>query len=135
MTASDVVREYVRAFDARDVERMVAVAHPEFEAVTPRGVIRGHDAIRGFMARQTYGVTPVTRFQRYFERGDFVVVFTRFSWRYADTREALEGQDEDAAVYTVRDGQVARFEPFGDLPSALESTGMTEDDEADARDN
>lgn len=131
MTPLVVIREYLSAFDARDVEAMVAVAHPEFEAVTPRGVMRGHAAIRAFMARQTYGVTPVMEFQRYFRRGDSVVVFTRYSWRDAETGEAVAGQDEDAAAYTVRDGQVARFEPHADLPSALESAGMTEDDEVD----
>jgi hypothetical protein len=46
-----VAHAYDQAYDARDVERMVAMVHEDVEAVTPRGTMRGHAPLRAFMAR------------------------------------------------------------------------------------
>jgi hypothetical protein len=129
----EVVRECDRAFDARDVEQMLALAHEDCEIVTlHQGTLHGHEVLRAFMSRQTYGVTPVIEQRRYFARDDTVVTFMRAEWRYVESGEAA-GREERAAVYAVRDGRVARFEIHPDLPAALASGGLTEDDEAAER--
>jgi hypothetical protein len=125
-----VARAYDVAYDARDVERMVALAHEDVEAVTPRGTVRGHAPLRAFMARQTYGVSWRATERRYFYRGgNAVVVAVRGEWRYVDSGDVAERED-GAAVYSVHDGLVTRFEPFDDLDAALAAAAMTQDDVA-----
>jgi ketosteroid isomerase-like protein len=128
--ALGVARAYDRAYDARDVERMVALAHEDVEAITPRGTARGHAPLRVFMARQTYGVSWHATERRYFYRGgNTVVVSVQGEWRYVDSGDVAE-RENGAAVYTVHDGLIARFQPFEDLDAALATAAMTQDDEA-----
>jgi hypothetical protein len=65
----EVVRAYNEAYHARDLEGTLALVDETCEFVTQhRGVMRGHDAVRAFMERQTYGVAMVPTDQRYFAR-------------------------------------------------------------------
>jgi ketosteroid isomerase-like protein len=125
----DVVRAYNSAFEARDADAMLAYVDPDCEIVTlHRGVMRGHQPLRAFMDRQTYGVTMVPTERRYFARGDTVVVFGEIEWRYVESGE-LAGREQGGAVCRVRDGRIARLEIHDDLEAALESARMTEADE------
>jgi len=125
-----VAHAYDQAYDARDVERMVAMVHEDVEAVTPRGTMRGHAPLRAFMARQSYGVSWHATERRYFYRGgNTVVVFVQGEWRYVNSGDLAERED-GAAVYTVHDGLITRFQPFEDLDTALAAAAMTQDDEA-----
>ena len=130
MDALAIARAYDRAYDARDVERMIALAHEDVEAVTPGGTVRGHATLRAFMERQTYGVSWYATERRYFCRGgDAVVVSVQGEWRYVDSGDVAE-HEHGAAVYSIHDGLITRFEPFEDLDAALAAAAMTPDDEA-----
>jgi uncharacterized protein (TIGR02246 family) len=125
----DVVRAYNQAYHARDLEGMLALVHEDCEFVTlHRGVMRGHDSVRAFMDRQTYGVTMVPTNQRYFVAGDTVVVHGVIEWRYVDSGE-LAGRDEGATMCTVRNGRIVRFAIHEDLESALSAGRLTMGDE------
>ena len=125
----DVVRGYNSAFDARDVDAMVAHVHPDCEIVTlHRGIMRGHEPLRAFMNRQAYGVTMVPTERRYFVRGETVVVYGVLEWRYVDSGELAE-REHGGTVCVVRDGRITRLEIHELLTSALDSARMTEADE------
>jgi len=125
----EIVRAYVQAYDARDADGMLARVDDDCEIVTlHRGVMRGHAPLLAFLERQTYGVTMVPTTQRYFARGDTVVVHAVIEWRCVDSGE-VAGRDDGATVFGVRDGRIARLEILDDLPSALASAGLTPADE------
>lgn len=124
-----VVRAYNQAYHARDLEGMLGLVDEECEFVTShRGIMRGHDAVRAFMHRQSYGVTMVPTNQRYFAAGGTVVVYGRVEWRYVESGE-LAGRDEGATMCTVRDGRIVRFAVHDDLESALSAGRLTIGDE------
>lgn len=126
----EVVRAYNEAYHARDLEGMLALVDEACEFVTQhRGVMRGHDAVRAFMERQTYGVAMVPTDQRYFVRGQTVAVYGVIEWRYVESGE-VAGRDEGATLCRVRDGRIVRFEIHDGLASALAAGGMTQADES-----
>jgi ketosteroid isomerase-like protein len=126
----DVIRTFSRHFDERDVEGAVLLLANDVEAVTPRGTQHGPESFRVFMARQTYGVTPVVQSRRYFVRGDAVVVGMRTQYVYVEGDEPAGAPEDGAALYLVREGLIRRFQPFGNLAAALDAAGMTAADEA-----
>jgi hypothetical protein len=123
-----VVRSYTEAFRARDLDRMLALVDESCEFASPRGVLRGHEPLRAFVERQTYGVTMVPIQERYFARGDTVVASGVVEWRHVDSGEVADRED-GAIVFTVHDGRITRFTPQDDLATALSTAGLTSDDE------
>jgi ketosteroid isomerase-like protein len=69
-----VVRSWHEAMNARDTERLVALAHDDVEVAGPRGVGRGTGLLRAWMDRQTGEAGLHLETRRYFVRGDTVVV-------------------------------------------------------------
>jgi ketosteroid isomerase-like protein len=124
----DVVRSYNQALGAVNVDAMLAFVHEDCEIVSPRGVMRGHESVRAFAARQSYGVRMVPAEQRYFARGETVVVHGTVEWRYVESDE-LAGRDDGATVWTIRNGRIARLEIHEELGPALASAGLTGADE------
>ena len=125
----DVVRGYNEAFDAGDVDGVLAFVDPDCEIVTlHRGTVHGHEPLRAFMSRQTYGVRIVPTDRHYFARGDTLVVFGTVEWRYVDSGE-VAGREQGGSVCEVRDGRIARVELHEELASALASARLSEADE------
>jgi ketosteroid isomerase-like protein len=123
MEPVEVVRAYVAALNARDVERMLELADEDVEFNTPRGTLRGHDALRRFMEQQSFGTAYVVVPRAFYERADLVVIDALNEMRYVDTGELAESF-EDAPVFTVRDGRVARLDMRAALATALADAGM-----------
>jgi len=88
-----VVRAWHEAMNARDTERLVALAHDDVEVAGPRGVGRGTDLLRAWMDRQAGQAGLHLEARRYFVRGDTVVVDQLAEWRTAATGEVAEGQE------------------------------------------
>jgi ketosteroid isomerase-like protein len=53
------------------------------------------------------------------ESGDRVVALTRRQW-YWDGTDELANEDEMAHLFEIRDGRVARWQPFEDRGEALQ---------------
>jgi ketosteroid isomerase-like protein len=131
-TPVEVVDAWNAAYDARDAEALVALAHEDVELVTPgRGTQRGHEAIRESVRRQTYGVGMHVGTHRRLHRDEPVVTAGTIELRFVDSGELAE-RFEAAAAFTVRDGRVARMEPHADLASALAAAGVDQADEVRA---
>ena len=125
MSDAAVAREWIAAVNERDVERLIALADPELEVHTPRGVERGHDSARAFIARQSYGVAQVIEPTHIFAGPDVAVVFGRTDLRSFETGETMHSYPS-AAVFQLRTGRVIRLALHGDLPSALADAGLDE---------
>src|SRR4029450_186055 len=86
-------RAWQEAMNARDAERLVALAHDDVEVEGPRGVGRGTGRLRAWMARQAGEVGLHLEARRWFARGDTVVVDQLAEWREAGTGGGVGGQE------------------------------------------
>ncbi|MGH2840403.1 MAG: nuclear transport factor 2 family protein [Solirubrobacteraceae bacterium] len=122
----DVARSWFRAAKALDADALAAASHDDFEWVTMhRGTRRGHEGLRAWVERQSYGVAMHTEAVGYFHRDDTVVAPTRTELRYVEDGE-LAGTDTGAVVIVVRGDRVASLTGHPDLPAALRAAGLTE---------
>jgi ketosteroid isomerase-like protein len=123
-----VVEAWAQAYSRRDLDAMLALSCPDIEVARRLRHERGHDAVRGLLHRQSFGVEMHPRVRRTFRRRDTVVVDAQLVVSYVDTGEPVEEQ-EGAAILVVRDGCVARYVPYPHLEAALSDARLSEDDE------
>jgi ketosteroid isomerase-like protein len=129
-------REALRArYKATSKSNLGAVfddVHPEFELKTAdrvpgAGTYRGAEAATRFFADLVAPFEQVTYVpQRFFERGDKIVVFLIVRFKPQGSDAVVENQI--GALWTIRDGKPIRCEMFPQREQALEAGGMTERD-------
>lgn len=132
----EVVRRLFDAFNGEDIERVVALTHPDFSAEIPPEISaepdthRGHDGIRRYFESFEDAMTEI-RFQpeRFWDTGNSVVVAMRLTARGKQTGIAVE--QRSAGVWTVRDGKVIGSRTYLLVADALEAVGLSRDVAAD----
>ena len=106
--------------------------HPDFELKTAdrvpgAGTYRGAEAATQFYADLVEPFEQVTyEPQKFFERGDQIVIFLIVRFRPRGTTSVVENQV--GALWTIRDGKPARCEVFAQRDEALEAAGMSDED-------
>jgi ketosteroid isomerase-like protein len=107
---------------------LAPILHPDFEAVV-LGPLRGETTYSGFAGLRELWLDWLSPWEAYRteleearDLGDRVLLLVRdFGRRQGSTREiVLNG----AAVWTFRDGKIARAEFHGDRTTALEAVGL-----------
>jgi len=125
---SDPVREFIRAFNERDLEAFVAVCDPEVELHSMKGLRKGREAARVWATREPGGVQQTIELEQLYEDGTEggggrAVALVRRVWRWAeDGSEA--GVDAMAWAFELRDHLVASWRPYEDRRQALRATGF-----------
>lgn len=114
-----IVEEWHEALNGGDVDRLVALSHPDVEVGGPRGTGRGTQLLRDWVGRANVRLEPV----RVFHAGDTVVVEEVAQWRSAGTGETI-GAQTVGTVFVVRDGRVASVVRYDDLRRALEAARL-----------
>jgi ketosteroid isomerase-like protein len=119
----DLVRRGFEAFNARDVEALVAACHGDAEWIPFRAQLegiayRGHDGIRRFVADMdqdwnAFRIDPV----EFHDRGARVVVIGRVI--AAGRGSGVEVDSLAGFVFDVRDGRIARLVSHSDPAAAL----------------
>ena len=123
----DPVREFIRAFNERDLDAFVAVLDPEVELHSMRGVRKGAEAARLWATRAPGGVQQTIELEQLYEdeaagSGTAVaLVNRRWSWEEDDS-EALV--DEMAWAFELRANRVLSWRPFEDRAEALRAAGF-----------
>jgi ketosteroid isomerase-like protein len=116
------IRRWLEGFNARDVERMVAVAHPEIELRPMRWVqraeYRGHAGVRQWLADITAS-------------GHDSTVSAETIRSAPDGRIVVEGAVSDdggrfIALYEVRDDRIASVRAYLSDRELLEHVGLLE---------
>ncbi len=123
----DAVREFIRAFNVQDLDRFVSVLDDEVELHTMAlGLIHGPDAARGWATKRPGGVQQTLELEELQQNGDQVVALMRQVWRWAEEEEGGEPAEikEVAALFTVVDGKITRWEPFAERTGALAAAGI-----------
>jgi hypothetical protein len=108
--AEDLLRRAYAAFNARDIDRALAVMHPDVD--WPNGMEGGrelgHDAVRDYWTRQ-FGVIDSHVEPESFEEVDGKIV-VEVHQVVRDLDGALLSDQQVEHVYTLRDGLIARMD-------------------------
>ena len=127
----EIVRRVNAAFNSGDMERILALLHPEFEtAVGPElspepDAYRGHEGVRRYFD-SFRDVMDQIRFDPagFRAAGSSVVVALRLSAKGRFTGIAVE--QNLGQVWTVRDGKALQVESFVAYQDALRAAGIDE---------
>ena len=121
----EVVRRANEAFDARDMDALLAEHHPEVEIVVLRseieGPYRGHDGLRR-MTADNFEANVEVRIDEIRDCGDRVLLLGH---QHATVRGA-RWDHVLAEVYELEDGKITRMQAFSTIEKALEAAGLTE---------
>jgi limonene-1,2-epoxide hydrolase len=125
----DPVREFIRAFNERDLDGFVAVLDPEVELHSGRGLRKGVEAARIWATRGPGGVQQEIELEALYEDGTeggggrAVALIVR-RWHWEESREAA-GEEEMAWGFQLRDHRVLSWRPYEDRAEALRQAGFT----------
>ncbi|HWT90274.1 MAG TPA: nuclear transport factor 2 family protein [Solirubrobacterales bacterium] len=125
---TDPVREFIRAFNERDLDAFVAVLDPEVELHASRGVRKGVEEARAWATREPGGVQQTIELERLYEDGaesggGRAVALIRRHWHWEED-DSLAGVDEMAWAFELRDRKVLSWRPYEDREEALRAGGF-----------
>ena len=120
---TDPVREFIRAFNERDLDAFVAVLDPEVELHSGRGLRKGIEAARLWATREPGGVQQTIELEELYEEGlesggGRAVALIRRRWHW-DEDGSDAGVDEMAWAFELRDHKVRGWRPYEDRDEAL----------------
>jgi limonene-1,2-epoxide hydrolase len=120
----DPVREFIRAFNERDLDAFVTVLDPEVELHSMRGVRKGREAARVWATRPPGGVQQTIELEQLIEdeaagSGSAVALISR-RWHW-DEDGSEAGVDEMAWLFELRANHILSWRPFEDREEALEA--------------
>jgi limonene-1,2-epoxide hydrolase len=124
----DPVREFIRAFNERDLDAFVAVLDREVELHSGRGLRKGIEAARVWATREPGGVQQTIALDELYEEGleggagTAVALITR-SWHWEEDGAAA-GEDAMAWVFELRERRVRSWRPYEDRAEALRAGGF-----------
>jgi limonene-1,2-epoxide hydrolase len=124
----DPVREFIRAFNERDLDALVEVLDPEVELHSARGLRKGREAVRLWATRAPGGVQQTIDLERLYEDGTesgggraVALVIRRWHW---EEDGSLASEDEMAWAFELRDRRVRSWRPYEDRVEALRAEGF-----------
>jgi limonene-1,2-epoxide hydrolase len=123
----DPVREFIRAFNERDLGAFVAVLDPRVELHSMRGVRKGIEAARLWATRPPGGVQQTIELEQLYEDeaagsgAAVALIRRRWSW---DEDGSEAGVDEMAWMFELRGNRVVSWRPFEDRAEALRAAGF-----------
>ncbi|HEU5062929.1 MAG TPA: nuclear transport factor 2 family protein [Solirubrobacterales bacterium] len=125
---TDPVREFIRAFNERDLDAFVAVLDPEVGLHSSRGLRKGREAARVWATRAPGGVQQTIELEQLYEDdteggGGRAVALINRHWRWEED-ESLAGIDEMAWAFELRDHKILSWRPFDDREEALRTTNF-----------
>jgi limonene-1,2-epoxide hydrolase len=124
----DPVREFIRAFNDRDLDAFIEVLDPEVELHSGRGLRKGIEAARVWATREPGGVQQTILLDELYEEGlegggGTAVALIRRAWHW-DEDGAAAGEDEMAWVFALRERRVLGWRPYEDRAEALRAGGF-----------
>jgi ketosteroid isomerase-like protein len=130
-----LVREGIRAFNAGDIEALVAMTDPEaefeliggFAEIMGRAVFKGPDGVRRLYT-DWFATFKTLRLEaeRFLEAGQRLVTLTKLD-------ATVEGSDAPtqqlgAVIWSFKDEKISRIAAYYDREEALEAAGLSEQD-------
>jgi limonene-1,2-epoxide hydrolase len=121
----DPVREFIRAFNERDLDAFVAVLDSGVELHSMKGLRKGRDAARLWATRVSGGVQQTIELDELFEDGTesgggAALALVRRVWHW-DEDGSHASTDEMAWLFTLREHRVRSWRPFEDRETAWQA--------------
>jgi uncharacterized protein len=127
----EVVQTASEAINNGDDERLLGLTASDIEIeasdlLLDQGTFRGHDGAREYAEslREVWGNSLRIHAEDFIEHRDCVVVMARTSAR--GKTSGAEVEIPLAHIWTIRAGEVVRFQVFGSREEALEAAGLSE---------
>jgi limonene-1,2-epoxide hydrolase len=123
VVSHDPVREFIRAFNERDLDAFAAVLDPEVELHASRGVRKGREAARVWATRAPGGVQQKIELEQLYEDGTeggggrAVALIVR-RWHWDETGEPA-GEEPMAWSFELRDHRIRSWRPYDSRDEAL----------------
>lgn len=125
----ELVPRVLEAFNSEDVERVLALVHPDVEVeISPEvsaepDTYVGHEGMRRYFDSFREAMEEI-RFQadQVWDAGASVVVALRLTARGRQT--AIPVEQLSAGVWTIREGKVERIRAYASTAVALRSVGL-----------
>ncbi len=124
----DPVREFIRAFNERDLDAFVEVLDPEVEIHASRGVRKGREAARVWATRAPGGVQQEIELEQLYEDGTeggggrAVALIVR-RWHWEESGEPA-GEEAMAWYFELHERLVRSWRPYEDRDAALHDAGF-----------
>src|SRR4051812_6254301 len=122
---TDPVREFIRAFNERDLDGFVAVLDPEVELHASRGLRKGIEAARAWATRAPGGVQQTIELEQLYEddtesgAGRALALIKRV-WRWEEDGSTA-GEDEMAWFFELQRQRIRGWRPFDDREDAWQA--------------
>jgi limonene-1,2-epoxide hydrolase len=113
----DPVREFVRAFNERDLDAFVSTLDPEVELHSMKGLRKGVEAARVWATRPPGGVQQTIEVDELFEDGDRALALIRRAWHW-DEDGSVAGEDVMAWLFELHGHRVRSWRPFEEREAA-----------------
>ncbi|MFL5834335.1 MAG: nuclear transport factor 2 family protein [Solirubrobacterales bacterium] len=120
---TDPVREFIRAFNERDLDAFVAVLDSEVELHASRGLRKGIEAARVWATRAPGGVQQTIELEQLYEDGTeggggraVALILRRWNW---EEDESIAGIDFMAWAFELRDRKILSWRPYENREEAL----------------
>jgi limonene-1,2-epoxide hydrolase len=115
----DPVREFIRAFNERDLDAFVDVLDSDVELHSMKGLRKGKKAARMWATRKPGGVQQTIELDELHEDTDKAVALIRRVWRW-DEDNSHASTDEMAWFFELRGRRIRSWRPFDDRAEALD---------------
>jgi len=119
----DPVREFIRAFNERDLEAFAGVLDSGVEIHSSRGLRKGVEAAVLWATRPPGGVQQTIVLDQLYEDDDRAVALIKRVWRWEED-DSLANEDVMAWRFELRDRQVLSWRPYDDRDEALRAAGF-----------
>ncbi len=124
----DPVREFIRAFNERDLDGFVAVLDPRVELHSMKGLRKGVEAARLWATRPPGGVQQTIVLDQLYEGGTeggggHAVALIVRRWHWDETGD-FAGEEEMAWAFELRDHRIRSWRPYEDRREALRALGF-----------
>ena len=121
----DPVREFIRAFNERDLDGFVAVLDEEVELHSMKGLRKGRDAARIWATRAPGGVQQTIEVEEIHEDGTEggggkALALIRRVWRWEEDGSHAS-TDEMAWLFQLHDHRILSWRPFERRDAAFEA--------------
>jgi ketosteroid isomerase-like protein len=124
VSQEELIRRFYDAFNAEDLEALVATLHPSIELVTARGPRYGHEGARVWATRTPGGeLCQRVVLEGVREHEDCAVALIRRQWWWRE-EDKLADDAELGALFEFRDGLISRVVTGEDRAAALASAGI-----------